>query len=70
MKPKILLYNYTFLILSVLMLILCAYNLYSKPLDYAIDLIVIDTNSIAKLEPSFLKKLDEETPLPELEPMY
>lgn len=52
------------------MLMFCVYNLYSKPIDYAIDLIVIDTKSIAKLEPSFLKKLDEETPLPAPEPMY
>lgn len=70
MKPKILIYNYTFLILSVLILIFCVYNLYSKPIDYAITFTVIDTNSIAKLEPSFLKKLDEETPLPAPEPMY
>lgn len=70
MNPKILLYNYTFLILSVLMLIFCAYNLYSKPLYYAIDFTIINTNSIAKLEPSFLKKLDEEIPLPAPEPMY
>jgi len=52
------------------MLIFCAYNLYSKPIDYAIPFTVIDTNSIAKLEPSFLKKLDEETPLPAPEPKH
>ena len=70
MKSKMLLYNYTFLILSVLMLIFCAYNLYSKPLDYAITFTVIDTKSIAKLEPSFLKELDKEIPLPAPAPMY
>ena len=70
MKPITTLYNYTFLILSVLMLVFCVYSLYSKPVDNAIDFTVIDTKSIAKLEPSFLKKLDEETPLPEPEPMY
>jgi len=69
MKPKVPFYNYTFLILSVLMLIFCVYSLYVKPIDYAIYFTVIDTKAIAKLEPSFLKKLDEETPLPE-EPMY
>lgn len=52
------------------MLIFCAYNLYSKPLDYAITFTVIDTKSIAKLEPSFLKELDKEIPLPAPAPMY
>ncbi len=70
MKTKISFYNYTFLILSVLMLVFCVYSLYSKPIDYAIDFMVIDTKSIAKFEPDFLKKLDEETPLPAPEPMY
>lgn len=70
MKPKIPFYNYTFLTLSILMLVFCVYSLYSKHIDYAIDFTVIDTKSTAKLEPSFLKKLDEETPLPEPEPMY
>jgi len=69
-NPKITFYNYTFLTLSVLMLIFCVYSLYIKPADYAIDFTVIDTKSIAELEPSFLKRLDEETPLPEPEPMY
>ena len=58
MKPKILLYNYTFLILSVLMLVFCVYSLYAKPRSYAIDLVIIDTKSIENLEPKFLKKLD------------
>lgn len=70
MKTKISFYNYTFLILSVLMLVFCVYSLHSKPVDNAIDFTVIDTKSIAKFEPDFLKKLDEETPLPEPEPMY
>lgn len=70
MKTKISFYNYTFLILSILMLVFCVYSLYSKPIDYAIDFMVIDTKSNAKFEPDFLKKLDEETPLPEPEPMY
>ena len=70
MKTKISFYNYTFLILSILMLVFCVYSLYSKPIDYAIDFMVIDTKSNAKFEPNFLKKLDEETPLPEPEPMY
>ncbi|SFO21920.1 hypothetical protein SAMN05421741_12716 [Paenimyroides ummariense] len=70
MKQVVSFYNYTFLILSVLMLVFCVYSLYSKPVDNAIDFTVIDTKSIAKLEPSFLKKLDEEIPLPEPEPMY
>ena len=52
------------------MLVFCVYSLYSKPIDYAINFMVIDTKSIAKFEPDFLKKLDEETPLPEPEPMY
>ena len=52
------------------MLVFCVYSLYSKPIDYAIDFMVIDTKSNAKFEPDFLKKLDEETPLPEPEPMY
>lgn len=52
------------------MLMFCVYNLYSKPIDYAIHFTVIDTKSIAKFEPSFLKKLDEEVPLPAPEPMY
>lgn len=70
MKTKISFYNYTFLILSILMLVFCVYSLYSKPIDYTIDFMVIDTKSNAKFEPDFLKKLDEETPLPEPEPMY
>ena len=70
MKTKISFYNYTFLILSVLMLVFCVYSLYSKPIDYAIDFMVIDTKSNAKFEPDFLNKLDEETPLPAPEPMY
>ena len=70
MKTKISFYNYTFLILSILMLVFCVYSLYSKPINYAIDFMVIDTKSNAKFEPDFLKKLDEETPLPEPEPMY
>lgn len=70
MKTKISFYNYTFLILSILMLVFCVYSLYSKPIDYAINFMVIDTKSNAKFEPDFLKKLDEETPLPEPEPMY
>ena len=52
------------------MLVFCVYSLYSKPIDYAINFMVIDTKSNAKFEPDFLKKLDEETPLPEPEPMY
>lgn len=70
MKPTIAFYNYTFLIFSILMLIFCVYSLYAKPTIYAIDLIIIDTKPIENLEPKFLKKLDEETPLPEPEPMY
>jgi len=70
MKPITAFYNYTFLILSVLMLVFCVYSLYVKPRSYAIDLVIIDTKSIENLEPKFLKKLDEKTPLPELEPMY
>ncbi len=70
MKPITALYNYTFLILSVLMLALCVYSLYTKPTRYAIDLIIIDTKPIENLEPKFLKELDEKTPLPEPEPMY
>lgn len=70
MKPKIPFYNYTFLTLSVLMIVFCVYNLYAKPVDYAIDFTVIDTKSIAKLEPDFFENLDEETPLPAPEPMY
>lgn len=70
MKTKISFYNYTFLILSILMLVFCVYSLYSKPIDYTINFMVIDTKSNAKFEPDFLKKLDEETPLPEPEPMY
>ena len=70
MKPITAFYNYIFLILSVLVLAFCVYSLYVKPVDNAIDFTVIDTKSIAKLEPSFLKKLDEEIPLPKPEPMY
>ena len=70
MKPITAFYNYTFLILSVLMLVFCVYSLYAKPRSYAIDLVIIDTKSIENLEPKFLKKLDEETPLPAPEPMY
>ena len=70
MKTKISFYNYTFLILSILMLVFCVYSLYSKPIDYAINFMVIDTKSNAKFEPDFFKKLDEETLLPALEPMY
>lgn len=70
MKTKISFYNYTFLILSILMLVFCVYSLYSKPIDYTIDFMAIDKKSNAKFEPDFLKKLDEETPLPEPEPMY
>ena len=70
MKTKISFYNYTFLILSILMLVFCVYSLYSKPIYYAINFMVIDTKSNAKFEPDFLKKLDEETPLPAPEPMY
>jgi len=51
------------------MLVFCVYNLSAKPTDYVVDFMVIDTKSIAELEPSFLK-LDEETPLPAPEPMY
>lgn len=70
MKQVVSFYNYTFLILSVLMLVFCVYSLYSKPADNAIDFTVIDTKSIAKLEPKFLKEYDEKTPLPAPEPMY
>ena len=70
MKPITAFYNYTFLILSVLMLVFCVYSLNAKPRSYAIDLIIIDTKPIENLEPKFLKKLDEKTPLPEPEPMY
>ena len=48
----------------------CVYSLYAEPTSYAIDLMIIDTKAIENLEPSFLKKLDKETPLPAPAPMY
>lgn len=70
MKQVVSFYNYTFLILSVLMLVFCVYSLYSKPVDNAIDFIIRDTKQIKSLEPKFLKEYDEQTPFPEPEPMY
>ncbi|WLD22903.1 hypothetical protein NU10_09240 [Flavobacterium dauae] len=52
------------------MLVFCVYSLYAKPTNYAIDFTIIDTKSVKKLEPKFLKEYGEKTSLPEPEPMY
>ncbi|WKW45455.1 hypothetical protein P3875_06600 [Myroides sp. JBRI-B21084] len=70
MKVNSFIYKYSFLTLSVLLLIFCVYRLYVIPNNYGINFTVIDTNSNLSLEPIFLKEIDKITPLPGPEPMY
>ena len=67
MNRKIIFYNYTFLILSILILVCCIYKIFLKQENYGWDLVVYDTKPIAGLEPEFLKDIEnplEPEPIP------
>src|SRR5690554_4370019 len=67
MNRKIIFYNYTFLILSILILVCCIYKIFLKQENYSWDVVVYDTKPVAGLEPEFLKDIEnplEPEPIP------